>query len=85
MLCSDLGRYLLVSRDGKGRQIKQDQSSMLLLRELNLSHTTVVFSLTLKYIMLIFFSKMYRTLLRTRKGSFEAFISSLLTVELVIL
>jgi len=40
-----------------------------------ISHNAVVLRVTLKCIMLKFLSKLYLTLLRTRKASFEAFIS----------
>jgi len=59
----------------KGVKYNQDQSSIMLLLEYNFSHNVVALRVTLKCIMLNFFSKMYLGLLRTRKASLEAFIS----------
>ena len=49
----------------KGIKYNQDQSSIMLLLELNFRHNAVVLRVTLKSIMLKFWSIMYLTLVHT--------------------
>ena len=65
---SDLWRYFLSEEIEKDIKHNQDQSSKMLLLELNFRHNAVVLRVTLKSIMLKFSSIMYLTLLLRNCG-----------------